>query len=445
MSKVFAIAGIAIRNAIRSRVVVVLLGLLLVAIVALPLTIKGDGTMAGEVQVLLRYTLGAITIILSIATLWAGCAAVSLEVQEQQVHLLVTKPVYRAQLWLGKWLGLLVLNAALLALAGMATYGLLRWNLRKEDHTRYLVAQRVVKPEAVEVEEDARKIFEEQRRRGELPPGRPDEVLEAIRQTLRQQASSAPPGLARRYVFHLPNAPLAGRPVTVRYKFASSLTDKTPVSCLWVAGAPERPDRFQRPELSAPNGVHQVAIPAGMIADGRLTVDIANVNLVPVTMVFAPEDGVVLLVQETSFEMNLVRCLLVELGRLAFFGALAVTIGSVFSLPVAAVTAAYAVMLMNIGGYLQTLKNEKFILPAAADPSATPGVFDLLLHWVYVALYWLTKPFQQASPLEPLAIGELVGWSWVGSIFLWQVIVSGGVLAIIGTWAFNRRELGLPT
>src|SRR5436190_16992898 len=119
MSKVLAIAGIAIRNAIRSRVVVVLLGLLLVAIVALPLTIKGDGTIAGTVQVLLRYTLGAVTIILSIATLWAGCAAISMEVQEHQVHLVVTKPVYRAQLWLGKWLGLFILNTVLLTLAGV--------------------------------------------------------------------------------------------------------------------------------------------------------------------------------------------------------------------------------------------------------------------------------------------------------------------------------------
>ena len=90
MRKVFAIAGIAIRSAIRSRVVLVLLALLLIAIVALPLTIKGDGTVTGAVQVLLRYTLGAVNIILSIATLWAGCAAISAEVQEHQIHLIVT-------------------------------------------------------------------------------------------------------------------------------------------------------------------------------------------------------------------------------------------------------------------------------------------------------------------------------------------------------------------
>ncbi|MEI6082965.1 MAG: ABC transporter permease subunit [Verrucomicrobiota bacterium] len=441
MSKVLAIAGIAIRNAIRSRVVVVLLGLLLVAIIALPLTIKGDGTVGGTVQVLLRYTLGAVTLILSIATLWAGCAAISTEVQERQVHLLVTKPVYRAQLWLGKWLGLLILNAGLLALAGAATYALLRWDLRQENLAQFLVAQRVVKPVPVEIEETARKVFDEQKRRGELPPGPPDQILEAIRQQLRQQAYSIPAGLARRFVFELPNAPLPGRPLAVRYKFASSLTGKDPVGCLLVAGAPDRPDRFQKPELTAPAGVHLVRIPPAMLeSNGMLTVDIANIHPVPVTMIFAPDDGVQVLVQETSFEMNLVRCLLVALCQLAFLGALAVTIGSVFSLPVAAVTAAYAVMLMNIGGYLQTLTTERNIF-GSGD---TPGAIDFLLHLIYVGLFWLTKPFQQANPLEPLAGGELIAWSWVGSILLWQVIVAGGAVALLGMWLFNRRELGLP-
>ena len=58
--------------------------------------------------------------------MWAGCAAVSLEIQERQIHLIVTKPVRRAQIWLGKWLGLLILNAALIAFSGAVVYFLLQ-------------------------------------------------------------------------------------------------------------------------------------------------------------------------------------------------------------------------------------------------------------------------------------------------------------------------------
>ena len=454
MRKILAIAGIAIRSAIRSRVVVVLLALLLVAIVALPLTIKGDGTLTGAVQVLLRYTLGAVNIILSIATLWAGCAAIATEVQEQQVHLLVTKPVTRAQLWLGKWLGLLALNAALLAVAGGVTYGLLHWHLHRQRlspqdratlREELLVARRVVNAEPIPIAADAQRIFEEERRNGNLPKdARPDQVLAAIRQTLLQQAHTVPPDMLLRHVFKVPKT--TTRPLVVRYKFTSSQTGKNPVACLWLAGAPERPDRFQRPELAAPTGVHTLQIPASLVAtDGTLTVDIANVNPEQATLVFAPADGIQLLVYDSSFAANFFRCLLVLLGELAFLGALAVTLGSLFSLPVAALTTAYAVMLMNIGSYLQTLTQETFIIGSATTPGATPGPLDLLMHLVYVSLYWLTKPFQTASPLEPLAVGELVSWWWVGGIWWWQALVAGGILATVGTWIFNRRELGLPS
>jgi len=453
MRKILAIAGIAIRSAIRSRVVVVLLALLLIAIIALPLTIKGDGTLTGAVQVLLRYTLGAVNIILSIATLWAGCAAIAAEVQEHQVQLLVTKPVTRAQLWLGKWLGLLALNAALLAVAGGVTYGLLHWHLNRQrlsaqDRTalreELLVARRVVNAELVSVEADAQRIFQEQLHSGAIPKeARQDQVLTAIRQTLLQQAHAVPPDLMLRQVFKVPRA--TTRPLVVRYKFTSSLTDKNPVACIWLAGAPERPDRFQRPEMAAPAGVHTLQIPASMVAtDGTLTVDIANVNPEQLTMVFAPADGVQLLVYDSSFAANFSRSLLVMLGELAFLGALAVTMGSLFSLPVAALTTAYAVMLMNIGSYLQTLTQETFIIGSATAPGATPGLLDLGIHFLYVGLFWMTKPFQTASPLEPLAVGELVSWWWVGGVWWWQVVVAGGILAAAGTWIFNRRELGLP-
>ena len=450
MRKILAIAGIAIRSAIRSRVVLVLLALLLIAIVALPLTIKGDGTLTGTVQVLLRYTLGAVNIILSIATLWAGCAAIATEVQEHQIHLLVTKPVTRAQLWFGKWLGLLALNATLLVIAGGVTYGLLNWHLNRQRlsapertalREELLVARRVVNAVPIPVEADAQRIFEEQRQSGVLPKEtRPDQALAAIRQTLLQQAHSVPPNSMLRYIFKAPVA--TTRPLVLRYKFTSSQTDKNPVACVWLAGAPERPNRFQHPELAAPTGVHTLQFPASLVAtDGTLTVDIANVNPEPVTMVFAPVDGVQLLAYESSFAANFSRCLLIMLGALAFLSALAVTLGSWFSLPVAALTTAYAVLFMNIGSYLQTLMHEPVIIGSTTQS----GVFELLIHAMYAGLYWLTKPFQTANPLEPLAVGELVSWWWVGGVWWWQAVVAGGILAAVGTWIFNRRELGLPT
>ena len=119
MRRVWAIARQTLRLAVRSKLVLTLLALLLAAIVAVPLQVKGDGTLKGEVQVLLTYSLGLAWVLLSMATLWAGCAAISAEIRGKQAHVLLSLPVHRWQVWLGKWLGLTVLNALLLAAAGL--------------------------------------------------------------------------------------------------------------------------------------------------------------------------------------------------------------------------------------------------------------------------------------------------------------------------------------
>ncbi|MBU4459810.1 MAG: hypothetical protein KJ579_04515, partial [Verrucomicrobia bacterium] len=88
MTRIPAIAAVTVRGAIRSRVLVSLLAVLALVIVGLPLSIKGDGTVGGMVQVLLSYTLEFAGLILALAIVWAGCGAVSLEVRDRQIHLI---------------------------------------------------------------------------------------------------------------------------------------------------------------------------------------------------------------------------------------------------------------------------------------------------------------------------------------------------------------------
>ena len=59
--------------------------------------------------------------------LWLGCGTLARDIEECQMQMLAVKPIARWQIWLGKWLGLLMLNAALLALAGGSVYALLQW------------------------------------------------------------------------------------------------------------------------------------------------------------------------------------------------------------------------------------------------------------------------------------------------------------------------------
>src|SRR6058998_4246243 len=127
MQRLLAIAGLTWKAAFRFRLFVVITALLLGSVVALPLLIKDDGTARGFTQILLTYTLSTITGLLGLSTLWLACGTLARDIEECQIQVVAVKPVARWQIWLGKWLGIMSLNAALLALSGGCVYGLLQW------------------------------------------------------------------------------------------------------------------------------------------------------------------------------------------------------------------------------------------------------------------------------------------------------------------------------
>src|SRR5258707_6257244 len=125
MQRLFAIAWLTWKAAFRFRLFLVVTVLLLAAVVGLPILIKDDGTARGFTQIVLTYTLSAITALLGISTLWLACGTLARDIEECQIQMVAVKPIARWQIWFGKWLGLVSLNAALLVLSGAGVYATL--------------------------------------------------------------------------------------------------------------------------------------------------------------------------------------------------------------------------------------------------------------------------------------------------------------------------------
>src|SRR5438552_17771189 len=127
MQRILAIATLTWKAAFRFRLFWVLAVLLLGSVVVLPLLLKDDGTARGFTQILLTYTLSVITTLLGFTTLWLACGTLARDVEDCQMQMVAVKPIARWQIWLGKWLGLLLINGTLLALSGASVYCLLQW------------------------------------------------------------------------------------------------------------------------------------------------------------------------------------------------------------------------------------------------------------------------------------------------------------------------------
>src|SRR5690349_5648462 len=78
--RISAIMGLTWRAAFRFRLFIVVAALLLGSVVALPILIKDDGTARGFTQILLTYTLSAITSLLGLSTLWLACGTLARDI-----------------------------------------------------------------------------------------------------------------------------------------------------------------------------------------------------------------------------------------------------------------------------------------------------------------------------------------------------------------------------
>ena len=165
MISLWAIIKLTCRAAVRSHIFHILSLVLLAAIAILPNTVLGDGTASGYIQVSLKYCLGAIGFILSLSTIWVGCFILSNDLETYQIHMVFTKPVCRAKVWVGKCMGVVLIHATLLFVSSMIVYSLILWQFYKKPFTaeeksrienEVLVGRKVFLPELPDIDSKVR-------------------------------------------------------------------------------------------------------------------------------------------------------------------------------------------------------------------------------------------------------------------------------------------------
>ena len=204
MQRLFAIAKLTWKAAFRFRLFWVMAGLLLICVIGLPLLIKDDGTARGFTQILLTYTLSIITTLLGFSTLWLACGTLARDVEDGQMQMVAVKPVTRWQIWLGKWLGLLMLNAALLAVAGGSVYALLQWRAHRlpQDQQKVLrnevfVARASLRPPKPDIEGEVEQIFQQRIKEMPVPANEQPAMRQQLRERVKARDQIVPPGFQR--------------------------------------------------------------------------------------------------------------------------------------------------------------------------------------------------------------------------------------------------------
>ncbi|MBA4386332.1 MAG: hypothetical protein C0404_00015 [Verrucomicrobia bacterium] len=433
---------IALRSAIRSKLVVTLLVVLLLTVVGLPMTVKGDGSLSGQLRIMLYYTLGLATMILSAATVWAACGAVSLEIADKSVQLVAVKPVRRFEIWLGKWLGLMLMNSVLLTCVGITTYVLVLVQMGREGlpgkevetaGNEILTGRRLAFPHVEPLDREAKERLDQLYKAGRVPAGETREhAQEVVRQQLLMERSVVQAGASRKWQFDAPVKTSRNETILLRLRFYRMMMDWGRISGTWTVGPEDAPHAYTTHVGDFPGNAVKLSIPATAVPAGkRIIVEFRNDEKGKSSTVgFDPHTSVEMLITESSFGPNFVRALFVVFCYLALLAALGVTAGSLFSFPVAAFVSAAVLAISGLSDY--------FVRYSAPDSaSAWQG-------WLINKLNLVITPSLDFTPLANLSDGLLVSWGMCFKAVLVLLVIYSGVLALLGGAALKARELALP-
>jgi hypothetical protein len=459
MQRIFAIAWLTWKAALRFKLFLVIAGLLILAVVGLPLVIKDDGTAQGFTQIILTYTLSAITALLGLSTLWLSCGTLARDIEECQIQVVATKPIARWQIWLGKWLGIVSLNAVLLAISGACVFGLLLWRAGKLPaaeqrilREQVLVARGSAKEpdNTAEINAEAERILQGRLKSSPVDSVDIPEVRQKIREGVKYDSQLVPPNYQRTWQIDLGFAKnyLHGKPLQLRVKFnaAQSKPADTYVA-LWELGVPgkTRSARLEpmslAPDTDTSHAVHEFEIPPDLFdANGLLTITFVNPN--DTTLLFPLEDGLEVLYPEGGFALNFARGLGIIFCWTALLAALGLAAVSLLSFPVATFFAlAMLLVVFSSGTLAESVESGSVAAGNEEKGVAGHSMADFVLIPAFrgvLAVVNLTKNF---SPIDALSSGRSISWGELGRAFAQMVLLLGGILALAGIVFFNRREL----
>jgi len=455
VQRILAIAWLTWKAALRFKLFLVIGALLIFAVVGLPLIIQDDGTAQGFTQIILTYTLSAITALLGLSTLWLSCGTLARDIEECQIQVVATKPIARWQIWLGKWLGLVMLNAALLAISGACVFGLLQYrasklpaDVQKTLREQVLVARGSAKEASheAEVEAETDQILQEKVKTAAVQSAADlRELRQQIREMVRADSQVVPPSYQRIWKIDLGSvkSSLAGKPLQLRIKFnTAQRTQSGTYDAMWQIGDPGKTAYFRTNTISlAPDTFHEFAVPADLFDEnGVLTVAFANPN--GTALLFSPEEGLEVLYPEGGFTLNFVRGLGIIFCWMALLAALGLAAASLLSFPVAAFFALAMLLVVFSSGTLADSVESGTVAGGNAETGQMGhSIMDVVLIPSFKGILTVISLAKNFSPIDSLSTGRSITWAELGMAFTQIVVVLGGIFAVIGIWLFSRREL----
>jgi hypothetical protein len=374
---IVAVARAIVEEAVGTRAPILLVLLGVVGLPALPLLLDSGERLEYRVQFFLTWSLSGASFLLSLITILLATSSVCGDIESQRIHMTLVKPLRRWQYLLGKWLGIVLLDAVLVGVLGIGVYvgaEALRRSPGADSDDRRAVDEQVftarsvarpVHPRGTDFDATVNAAIE--RMEKDDPASFRLDPAAARRRILANHVlewHTVTPDVVATYVFNgLDVNRQSGGLMQLRLKpFADNVSmDRADVRfALWLNDRPYPVRNGKHEEYTLKSlTFHTLDVPVTAVDDaGTLRVTIANRNLVPpgetraTSISFSPGKGLELLYRVGGFEGNFLRGLAVIWAKLALLAAAALAAASWLSFPIAVLASLMVYLSAVARGFL---------------------------------------------------------------------------------------------
>jgi ABC-type transport system involved in multi-copper enzyme maturation permease subunit len=450
MNRIWAVAKNTIRQALRMKVAAVFILLLLIILPALGLTATGDGTLKGRLQTFVSYGLSLTSLLLCFLTIIVSIYAITSDIDQRQIYTVITKPLRRYEFVLGKVLGVIVLDVALLTLFSGLIYGVTRYIPRltkaapeeiRQAENEFFTARASLVPPVVDVSDQVQAIY--QQKKDQL-----DEIYstmsyeEIIKElTYLERLKRQAVAIGQQKIWEFKNVkPLDPKQsLFIRFKYDVSVTPPDEqVYGAWLVGDLRELERgpdstaliFPVERKDAVRKFREIEVPAAVVADdGYLAVAFGNPPLNQTVVLFPVEDGMEVLYKADTFTANFIRGTVLILCRLVFLACLGTLAGSFLSFPVAILFCLVIFLTGTVSG---------FVLDSFDTLSRNIG---MIYTYTVKGLVQLLPQFDKHNPTAYLVPARLMRWGLLGRVIVVMVFIKAALLLGLALVVFSLREL----
>jgi ABC-type transport system involved in multi-copper enzyme maturation permease subunit len=479
---VVGVARNMLTEAVRLKISLVLIILLILGLAVLPGILDQDQPLRYRVQSFFQYSVSGSFWVIAVLTLAFGVSSITSEQRDKVIWQTVTKPVAAWQYLLGKWIGLISLNAILLLVCASGIF-LFAEYLRHQPavgerqayisddaaitEDRFILETRVLSarrsafldiPDELRIDHPeflarVESYIERERLTDPDLATTPEEyakVVSDLNKGALRVYQSIPAGDRRDYrISGLGEAVARQSPMTLSIR---------------IDAQGNRPDLFYTLSFVFPNAadpgpyvrqmglgfIHNLPLPPDAVTpDGVLDVQVWNGRLVldpsgaigiapNPSAATIPDRALEVSYAAGGYRMNFMRVVLVLWIKLAVLAMVAVFAATFLSFPVACLVSFGVFLLAEMSG---------FLVDAAEAYGVTGKRGEFVWYkWVTSGLTefmgQLFAVYGDLDPVKRLVDGRLMAWSSVGA-GAGALIVATGLLFALSVFVFRRRELAI--